>query len=47
MKLLTDMEAVRDVFLALDRHKDASRDLVEAACTTLWALSMNGERVQQ
>jgi len=45
MKLLTDLEAVEDVFQALYQHKDGSRDLVEAACSTLWALSVNGERV--
>jgi len=44
MMIITEEKGVRDVCHALQAHSGC-RALVDAACSTLWSLSVEGEGV--
>lgn len=41
-QIITEERGLQDILLALENHRQC-KDLVDAACSALWALSMEGK----
>ena len=44
-QIITEERGIKDILLALENHGQC-KDLVDAACSALWSLSMEGMEIR-